>query len=200
MVRYMSKRISLFLTALVMMLVLLAACAPQPAEPQVTPSPSPAATPTPPATEEPTDTNGEDQQNGEDADVTTPEGLEDGVYTGRSDEDERGGYGEISITIANEKITEVEYTEYTGDGEVKSAENGYEYEEALKAFEELPKQLVESQDVDEIDDYSGATGTTDKFRTAAKRALSGSPTEEAGGEDTGTNGNNGEAAGEEPTG
>jgi hypothetical protein len=71
-----------------MVLVLLAACAPTKLKPQATPTPSPAET-TPEPT--PTDDETEDDQN-EDAtgDVTTPEGLEDGVYVGKSDEDERG--------------------------------------------------------------------------------------------------------------
>src|SRR5690554_308431 len=110
MVKYMKNRISL-LAAIVFAIVMLAACAP--AEPQATPTPTPMVTPTP----APTETPGTDDDNqGTDADVTTPEGLEDGVYTGRSDEDERGNYGEVKITIADEKITEVEYTEYTDDG------------------------------------------------------------------------------------
>jgi major membrane immunogen (membrane-anchored lipoprotein) len=155
-----------------MMLVLFTSCAPQQTEPEPTPSPSPAVT-TPEPT--PTDNETEDDQNGDADDVTTPEGLEDGLYVGKSDEDDRGGYGEIKITIADEKITKVEYTEYTGDGEPKSEETGYEYEDALEAFEELPDQLIETQDVDEVDDYSGATGTSEKFRVAAKRALSSTP-------------------------
>lgn len=170
----MNKRISL-ITAFIMVLVMLASCAPQQTEPQTTPSPSPAET-TPEPT--PADDETEDDQNGEQTgDVTTPEDLEDGIYVGKSDEDERGGYGEIRITIADERITEVEYTEYSGDGEPKSEETGYEYEEALEAFEELPEQLIETQDVEDIDDYSGATATSEKFRLAAKRALSGSPEE-----------------------
>lgn len=176
-----------------MILVLLASCAPQQPQPQATPSPSPAET-TPEPT--PTDNETEGDQNGDADDVTTPEGLEDGVYMGKSDEDDRGGYGEIRITIADEKITEVDYTEYTGDGEPKSEETGYEYEDALEAFEELPDQLIKTQDVDEIDDYSGATGTTEKFRVAAKRALSGTPEQDEStqGEDAengGTEGDNG---------
>lgn len=178
-VENMKKRISVAI-ATIMVLVLLGSCAP--AEPQATPSPSPAVTPSPapsPSPEtttspSPTDTGtGE----GETGDVTTPNGLEDGVYVGDSGEDDRGNYAEISITIADEKITEVEFTEYSGKDNPKTRENGYEYEEALKAIEELPKQLIETQDVDKIDDYTGATGTTEKFRTAAKKALSGKPGE-----------------------
>ncbi|HHU48151.1 MAG TPA: FMN-binding protein [Clostridiales bacterium] len=183
----MNKRISL-ITAFVMVLILLAACAPQPSQPQATPTPAPAET-TPEPT--PTDDNAGNQGEDDTGNVTTAEGLEDGVYVGKSDEDERGSYGEIRITVADEQFTKVEYTEYSGDGNPKSRETGYEYEEALEAFEELPKQLMETQDVDDIDDYTGATGTSNKFRTAAKRALSGSPEEGQPAQDNGANENGG---------
>jgi len=152
---------------LLISILMLAACAPRDQAP--TQSPSPGTTTTPSPTPEPTQSPGEDETGGPEA--STPEGLADGEYTGRSDTDERGGYGIATVTIENEKITEVDYKEYTSDDKEKTTENGYEYEAALKAFEELPDQLIEKQNVDEIDDYSGATGTTNKFRTAVKRAL-----------------------------
>lgn len=102
---------------------------------------------------------------------TTPEGVKDGTYEGKTDKDERGNYGIAKITVKDGKITEAEYTEYTEDGKPKSKENGYEYEEGLKAIEELPKQLLETQDIEKIDTYTGATGTTNKFKTAVMNAL-----------------------------
>jgi len=102
---------------------------------------------------------------------STPEGVADGTYEGMTDKDERGNYGVAKITVEGEKITEAEYIEYTEDGKPKSKENGYEYEATLKAMEELPKQLIETQDVDKIDTYTGATGTTNKFKIAVKNAL-----------------------------
>jgi FMN-binding domain. len=104
-------------------------------------------------------------QEGEKEGPTTPEGVKDGTYEGKTDKDERGNYGVAKITVKNGKITEAEYTEYTEDGKPKSKENGYEYEEGLKAIEELPKQLLETQDIEKIDTYTGATGTTNKFKT-----------------------------------
>jgi len=193
----MKNRISLF-AGILTILFALAACTP--AQPQPTPTPSPMVTPTPATTPSPSPVpspTAEGNQPGGTGDVTTPKGLEDGVYTGRTEKDERGNYGEIKITIADEKITEVDYVEYTEDGKPKSKENGYEYENALKAFEELPKRLIETQDVDKVDDYSGATGTSNKFRTAAKSALSSKPdnTGSGNGEDTGTDEGTGTGAG-----
>jgi len=174
----MKKRISLII-AFVLVIILLASCAPRQTQPQITPSPSPSPAQTTPAPIPTDEETGDDQNGAKTGEVTSPEGREDGVYTGKSDKDERGGYGEIKITIADGKITDVEYTEYTSDGKPKTKENGYEYEKAMEAFKELPKQLIETQNVNEIDDYSGATGTTEKFRTAAKRALSGTPAQDS---------------------
>ncbi len=101
--------------------------------------------------------------------------LADGVYTGKTEADERGSFGEAKITIAGGKITEAEYVEYMEEGKPKSKENGYEYETALESFEALSNELVEKQNIDEVDDYTGATGTTDKFREAVKEALKAKP-------------------------
>ncbi len=102
---------------------------------------------------------------------TTAEGLADGTYEGRTDKDERGNYGVAKIKVEGGKIVEAEYTEYTDDDKPKSKENGYEYEPTLDAIRELPEQLIETQDVDKIDTYTGATGTTNKFKAAVKNAL-----------------------------
>ena len=97
--------------------------------------------------------------------------MADGTYEGRTDKDERGNYGVAKVTVEDGKITEAEYTEYTDDDKPKSKENGYEYEPTLNAVKELPEQLIETQDVDKIDTYTGATGTTEKFKIAVKNAL-----------------------------
>ena len=144
----MKKKIYL-VVAVVLALALLVACAP-----------------------EQSNGNGNSNDNGN---VTTPEGLADGVYTGKTEKDERGNYGEAKITISGGKITEAEYVEYTEDGKPKSKENGYEYEAALESFEALSNELVEKQNIDDVDDYSGATGTTNKFREAVKEALKSKP-------------------------
>lgn len=111
-------------------------------------------------------------QNAGDTDLpTTPQNVKDGTYEGTSDKDERGNYGKVKITVKDGKFTEVEYVEYTSDDKPKSQENGYTYEPALESFEELPKRLLEEQDVEKVDDYTEATGTSEKFRIAAKNAL-----------------------------
>jgi len=102
---------------------------------------------------------------------TTAEGIPDGEYEGMTDKDERGNYGVATVTVEDEEIIEVEYVEYEDDDTPKSEETGYEYEEALEAFEALPEELLATQNVEEVDTYTGATGTSNKFRTAVKNAL-----------------------------
>ncbi len=96
-------------------------------------------------------------------------GLTDGTFNGRSDTDDHDNYGSIDIKIENNKITNASYTEYLDTGEPKGAD--YPYQVALEAFPKLEEQLIDKQDPDEVDDIAGATGTSEKFRVAAKRAL-----------------------------
>ncbi len=95
--------------------------------------------------------------------------LNDGTYSGQSDKDDHNNYGSIEIEVKNTKISAVNYKEYTDNDQPKGAD--YPYKPALDAMPELEKQLVDKQDPDKVDDIAGATGTSDKFRVAAKRAL-----------------------------
>lgn len=97
--------------------------------------------------------------------------LKDGTYVGTSGSDERGSYGVVTVTIKSGKINDVAFDEINGtDGLPKSAAN-YTYEEALTAIQELPTKLQETKDVTKVDNITGATGTTDKFKAAANSAL-----------------------------
>lgn len=102
---------------------------------------------------------------------TTAQDVKDGQYEGKTEKDERGNHGEVKITVENGRITEAEYIEYTKDNKPKSKENGYEYQQALDAFEKLPEMLIETQDLSKIDTYAGATGTTKTFKAAVMKAL-----------------------------
>ena len=97
--------------------------------------------------------------------------VKDGKYEGITDKDERGNYGIAKITVKDGKITEAEYTEYTEDNKPKTKESGYDYQQALDAFEKLPDILIETQDLNKIDTYAGATGTTKTFKIAVMKAL-----------------------------
>ncbi len=97
------------------------------------------------------------------------EELASGTYSGESDRDDHGDIGSIVLQVRDGKISNVDYQEIRENNEPKGED--YPYPKALEAMQELEKQLVEKQDPDEVDDVAGATSTSNKFRTAAKRAL-----------------------------
>ncbi|NLJ40026.1 MAG: FMN-binding protein [Clostridiales bacterium] len=102
---------------------------------------------------------------------TTAKNVKDGKYEGKTEKDERGNYGIAKITVKDGKISEAEYTEYTEDDKPKTKESGYDYQQAMDAFDKLPDILVEKQDLTAIDTYAGATGSTKTFKAAVMKAL-----------------------------
>ncbi len=100
--------------------------------------------------------------------------LEDGTHEGASDAD-GSGYVRLQLTVENGEITDVDWQEFRGDGGEKTTDD-YTYDAWLEAAEELPARLLEAQSAD-IDGVAGATGTSDKFKQAARRALDEEPDE-----------------------
>ncbi len=112
----------------------------------------------------------------------------DGTYTGKSsiieDNDGEGdGYGEVTITIKDGKITECTFNTYEPDGTLKDEDYGKQngevanqdyYNKAQKALagsKEYARLLVESGDYHSIDAISGATISYDQFMEAVDDAL-----------------------------
>jgi len=50
--------------------------------------------------------------------------LKDGVFTGRSGTDERGAYGEVTITIKDGKVQTCKFLTYQKDGKIKGEDYG----------------------------------------------------------------------------
>ncbi len=109
--------------------------------------------------------------------------YKDGTFTGKSSEDDRGAYGEITITIADNKITDCKYVTRQSDGTVKDEEYGkvngeisnqdyYEKAQlAVKAMGQYARELVDVQKPADIDAVSGATIAYKQFIEAAGKAL-----------------------------
>lgn len=105
--------------------------------------------------------------------------YKDGTYQAEeADFDDHGWKGQIEIKVEGGKITEVNYDEVNQEGKKKSEDT--EYQENFKqqknvdltdVYETLEKGLVEKQDPNAVDTYTGATGTTQKFKTLANEAL-----------------------------
>ncbi len=105
---------------------------------------------------------------GEEAEPSMAEGLSDGVYEGVSEEDDRGQYGEAIVTVEDGQIVDVEYIEHTEEG---PKDEDYDYEPTIEAMEELPQRLIDAQFVEDVDTYTEATSTTEKFKEAVENAL-----------------------------
>lgn len=112
--------------------------------------------------------------------------YKDGTYTARSSvyegDDEGGsGYGEITITIKDGKITDAEFLTYEPDGTLKdenygkTANNNQDFynkaQKAVAACTEYANKLVQTGSPSSVDVISGATISYDEFQEAADAAL-----------------------------
>ncbi len=102
----------------------------------------------------------------------------EGVFTAISEGDERG-YAEVSLTIENDEITDVEITEYDGlDVEKLDEAYGQRFEPMEEAHEYLAEEIV-ANNTWEVDTFSGATSTSEKVSQAARFAMEKAFVEEA---------------------
>lgn len=104
--------------------------------------------------------------------------YEDGLHSEEAEIDDRGWKSTITITVENGKIQEVNYDEVNEEGvsKTKDAEYGALMKEEAgitprEAFKELEEALKSSQDVDEVDVVSGATTSSEVFKSLVKDAL-----------------------------
>lgn len=104
--------------------------------------------------------------------------YEDGTYKAEGEPDERGWRGVVEVVVEDGKITSVNYDELNESDELKSEDE--EYAESMKgasgvspaeAYEQLENGLVSRQNVDEVDAVSGATASSELFKTLVKKAL-----------------------------
>ncbi|MDO4615098.1 MAG: FMN-binding protein [Lachnospiraceae bacterium] len=117
--------------------------------------------------------------------------YKDGTYEGKSsvyqnedgDSEEGNGYGVVSITIKDNKITDCTFTTYETDGTEKGEDYGLKdgdvanrdyYNKAQKAVAacaEYANRLVANGSLDGIDAISGATINYNEFQEAVTEAL-----------------------------
>ena len=114
-----------------------------------------------------------------------PVNYSDGTYSGRSsnfDEDENGngaGYGEVSIKIENNTITECTFRMYNLDGTLKddsygadlSRENRLKAQKAVQSADKYAAAVIGKGSADDIDVISGATISCQEFKEAVGDAL-----------------------------
>ena len=115
--------------------------------------------------------------------------YKDGTYTGQSamyegeDDGSGAGYGVVSLTLKDNKITACEYNTYELDGTLKDENYGKKdgevanqdfYNRAQRARLACPKyaeQLVATGDLKKVDGISGATISYNEFKEAVTDAL-----------------------------
>ncbi|MDI6600852.1 MAG: FMN-binding protein [Thermoanaerobacteraceae bacterium] len=116
-------------------------------------------------------------------------GLKDGVYTAEEAQfDDHGWKAITTVVVKDGKITNVFYDEVNQDNQIKSLDQDYATnmkaksgETPLDAVAKLSASLLEKQDPEKVDAVTGATGTTDKFKSIVSEALKGSPEQKGAG-------------------
>ncbi|MEC9488888.1 MAG: FMN-binding protein [Halanaerobium sp.] len=104
----------------------------------------------------------------EEEEVAPANKYTDGTYTAYSDATDNG-YAWAKVTVKDDNITRVELMEITSKGNEKDYET-YDYEPSVKAYEEMPERFEEA-DSAEVEIYSGATHSSEKYKQAVSRAL-----------------------------
>lgn len=104
-------------------------------------------------------------------------GMKDGTYKAEySAADDHGWTDYVEITVADGKITAVDYDSVDAEGKKK---NGNEwYDNAMKDagsptwpsdfMPKLEQSLIDNQDIDKVDTIAGATASSDSFRKLVK--------------------------------
>lgn len=119
-----------------------------------------------------------DDANGDSNGADSTGAFEDGTHTAEGELDDHGWKPEIEIVVEGGEITTVNYEEYNEDGDPKSEDE--EYGDSMEAvaevrpadaYEQLENDLIDSQDVDQVDTVSGATGSSETFKALANEAL-----------------------------
>jgi major membrane immunogen (membrane-anchored lipoprotein) len=109
--------------------------------------------------------------------------LRDGVYTGRSGEDDTGAWGEVTITVTDAKVQGCEFVTWEKDGTVKDENYGkingeisnqayYDMAQlAVRAMKKYAADYLRRGSLKDVEAVSGATISYNQFLEAAEQAL-----------------------------
>jgi major membrane immunogen (membrane-anchored lipoprotein) len=110
-------------------------------------------------------------------------GYTDGVYSGKSGADDTGAWGEVTITIAGERVSDCRFITRQKDGTIKDENYGkvngeisnqdyYDKAQyAVRAMEQYARVYRETGDLKKVEAVSGATIAFDQFNEAVELAL-----------------------------
>ncbi|MDR2757854.1 MAG: FMN-binding protein [Spirochaetaceae bacterium] len=109
--------------------------------------------------------------------------YQDGVYSGRSGEDDTGAWGEVTITVSGGRAADCRFITRQKDGTVKDENYGkvngeisnrdfYDKAQlAVRAMAQYARQYQETGDLKKVDAVSGATIAYNQFLEAVESAL-----------------------------
>lgn len=107
--------------------------------------------------------------------------AKDGTYSAESSRDDKLGYSKLTLTIQDHKITDAKFEGVDLFGNVKNEDYGSltgkdsaDYKKAqvaVKAINDYPKQLLETQNLGKVDAISGATISYGQFVETAQKAV-----------------------------
>ncbi|MDR0399418.1 MAG: FMN-binding protein [Treponema sp.] len=109
----------------------------------------------------------------------------DGIYTGRSGEDDTGAWGEVTLSIGGGKINGCEFVTRQKDGTVKDENYGKTHGEisnrdfynkaqlAVEAMKQYAAAYLKAGNLNDVEAVSGATIAYNQFREAVEQALEG---------------------------
>lgn len=113
------------------------------------------------------------------ADEEVAEGLQDGTYEIKDSEADDNGYLEgLTIVVSGGEITDATWDSVDEDGNPKIEDE--DYQETMTQTDgigpqefipELENQLLDTQNPEDMDVVTGATGTFEKFQAYAKELL-----------------------------
>ncbi|MDR3356971.1 MAG: FMN-binding protein [Spirochaetaceae bacterium] len=107
----------------------------------------------------------------------------DGVYFGKSGPDEKGAWGEVTVTIKDGRVSDCAFLTRQKDGSVKGGDYGkingaisnQDYynkaQLAVRAMDEYARVFRETGDLGKVDAVSGATNSFNQFIEAVDYAL-----------------------------
>jgi len=128
------------------------------------------------------------QQNEGTQQESSEETLTDGIYNAQAkDFDDHGWKAMVTVSVKNGKIEKVFFDEINQDGMLKSFDPEYSGNMKAKsgttpldAQVSLADALIKAQNVEDVDAVTGATHTSDSFKSLVKEALAGQPVEAKG--------------------
>ena len=109
--------------------------------------------------------------------------YKDGVYAGKSGEDDTGAWGEVTVTITEGRVAGCEFITRQKDGTIKDEDYGkvngeisnrdfYEKAQlAVRAMEQYAGVYREAGDLGKVEAVSGATIAYNQFVEAVEAAL-----------------------------